>query len=99
MNTLICVTTMLLNITGQPYNQNDYKVLTRAQVVCERDYKGCVKTFQKRPEQTYRVLCGEKEEFNRKELDNHERAMIVLEAEELGNSPETIKKKLEKLEE
>lgn len=99
MNTLICVTTMLLNITGQPFTQNDYNVLTRAQKVCEESHNGCVTKFQKRPRQTYRILCGEKQEFSKKELDKYEHDMIRLELKELGDSPETIEKKMKLLEE
>lgn len=96
---LICVTTILLNITGQPYNQNDFNVLSRAQQVCKETHNGCVTKFQKRPKQTYRVLCGEKVEFDKKKLDKYEKSMIRLELEELGNSPEEIERKMKALEE
>lgn len=96
---LICVTTMMINLTTHPYNAQDFRTLDRAQKTCKERYEdGCVSKFQKRGVGNYRILCGEKEGFDRAELDKYELEMIIEEARELGDSEEVIEQKLKSLE-
>lgn len=91
MNSLICLTTILLNISGSSYNKQDFKNLEAAQTTCATKYNSCLKNFQKREKGVYRVLCGEKEQFNKKALDNAEMAAIM---NEIGHNSVEVQKEL-----
>ena len=79
---LTCLTTILLNISGISYNAQDFKNLAITQATCKRRYNSCLKQFQKREQGVYRVLCGEKEEFDKKALDKYEMSVIM---DEIGH--------------
>ena len=53
----------MINQTDQPWNAFDKQVLNKAKIRCGQIYPDapCVKSFYKRPEQSYWVICrGEK---------------------------------------
>jgi hypothetical protein len=56
---------LLINLTTEPWNDRDNKIVERAKVVCSTDerHKGfpCVRSVTKLPEQVYRVICGVEE--------------------------------------
>jgi hypothetical protein len=60
---LSCSPTTMINQTKDPWNRFDKTVLQKAEVRCGEIYPDapCVKSFYKRPEQSYWVICkGEK---------------------------------------
>jgi|TARA_R110000851_G_scaffold105563_11_gene224036 hypothetical protein len=87
---MICLAVVLFNLTALPLNDKDFKVLDRAQTVCAAR-EGCVTKFQKRGQGTYRVSCGEKRSFDRKEFDKAELAVIM---EELSVYDEATQKEM-----
>jgi hypothetical protein len=87
---LTCLTTVLLNISAIDYNAQDYKNLARASYVCG-EKEGCLKSFQKREQGVYRTLCGEKQEFSRKEFDKAELDVILYELRHLSLEEKKIK--------
>ena len=92
---LICLTTVLLNLTNIPFNEQDFKAIARSEQVCKERYKGCITTFQKREQGVYRTMCGDKEFFDREMLDSYEKSAIM---EELRHLPKKEqRKKLEEL--
>mgnify|MGYP005993101781 CR=1 FL=1 len=88
---LTCLTTILLNITDIPYNDQDFKTMKVAQRTCSKRYNSCLKNFQKREQGVYRVLCGDKEEFDAKALDNAEMSAIM---NEIGHNSVEVQKEL-----
>ena len=87
---LICLTAAMINLTAIPYNDQDLKNFSRAQHVCSVK-EGCLKSFQKREQGVYRALCGEKQEFSRKELDKAELDVILYELRHLSLEEKKIK--------
>lgn len=85
MMKLTCLAIGLINLTGIPFNEQDYRAISRAQVVCgqERYDNGCVKTFQKREQGVYRVECGYKQLLDRKAIDEYEKSIIMEELKHL----------------
>lgn len=83
---LMCVATILMNISGIPYTSQDFKAIARTQVVCRDKYKGCLRQFQKREVGVYRVLCGDQQEFDRKVLDKYESDIILEELKQQGGN-------------
>jgi len=67
MDSLFCITTMLLNLSSEPMfdDKRDNKALVRASYVCYNDdrYKDqpCLKYFIKSDVGVYNVICGFKE--------------------------------------
>lgn len=63
MNTLICATILMVNISNDPWNDHDKKILKRAKYVCslEKDTP-CVKKFIKTEKLNFHVICGGKNE-------------------------------------
>lgn len=59
---MICAAIILINLTSEPWNAKDNKVVERAKYVCANDsrHKGnpCVRSVTKKPEQYYEVICG-----------------------------------------
>lgn len=74
---LICLTTLLLNITNIEFNKQDYNALKRAKYVCRSDarYKDtpCLKKFLKKETRVYWAICGEKELYvgTKEELEKY----------------------------
>jgi hypothetical protein len=74
---LICLTTLLLNITNIEFNKQDYNALKRAKYVCSSDarYKDtpCLKRFLKKETRVYWAICGEKELYvgTKEELEKY----------------------------
>jgi hypothetical protein len=91
---MICLAAILINLTAIPFNKQDFKSIARSQIVCAKK-EGCVKNFQKREQGVYRVLCGKKEEFSRKEFDKAELDVILYELRDY--SLEEQKDKLKKI--
>lgn len=60
---LSCPQTILINHTTEAWNDFDYKTLDSAKVRCGQIYEDapCVKKFYKRGDQSYWVICGQKE--------------------------------------
>ncbi len=69
MTKLLCISTLILNITGQPFGEDrrDVKALERTIKVCKTDerYKDspCLKKILKKEPGVYWAECGSKEEF------------------------------------
>lgn len=83
---MVCLMTTIINMTTT-FNQRDYKSLARAAKVCNERYDGrCLVTFQKRETNTYRALCGEKVEFDKKALLKYEMSVIMDELKDLSES-------------
>ena len=92
---LVCLAAMFINMTTT-FNQQDLKAFGSAQVRCEVvTGKPCLRSFQKREDGVYRVLCGEKQEFDEKALHREEMSAILEELNHL--SKEDKKKALKKI--
>lgn len=95
---LTCIAMVFLNISGEPLNAQDFRVITRAQEVCAGEkYTGCIKSVQKRGNGAYRVMCQDKQFFDKKVFDIQEKYAIIEEQKALGLSEEEIKNKLRRL--
>lgn len=68
VNSLVCVTTLILNYSGFTLNDNDFSIIKRGHYVCNTfdQYKStpCLKKFIKKKEREYLVICGELEKNN-----------------------------------
>ena len=82
MNTLLCLTTMVLNISGLPMNVHDFDVMERATRKCEKQ-KQCLTRFEKRDFRNYRGICGKKTKFSRKKFEQMEINAILQELSHL----------------
>jgi len=58
-----CPDTKMVNPSKLTWNQEDYKVLDRAEIRCSQLYSKspCVKIFIKRTKMDYSVVCGQKD--------------------------------------
>lgn len=93
---LTCLTTLIINMTAVPFNDADFKVFSRAQNVCSTGkYGGCLAKFMKKEKQGYRIYCGDKVNFSKKQFDKDELDMILYELRHL--SVEDTKKALKKI--
>lgn len=74
---LICLATMLVNITNINFTDQDLKALKRAEYVCGHDarYKDtpCLKKFLKKETRVYWAICGEKQLYvgTKEELEKY----------------------------
>jgi len=74
---LICLTTLLLNITSIEFTKQDYNALKRAKYVCANDSRYSdtpyLKRFLKKETRVYWAICGEKELYvgTKKELEEY----------------------------
>ena len=74
---LICLTTMLVNITNINFTDQDLKALKRAEYVCSHDARysdtPCLKKFLKKDTRVYWAICGEKSLYTgiKKELEEY----------------------------
>ena len=93
---LICLGALLINMTTTPFNTQDFKAIKSGQERCKTKYNnGCLRQFQKREQGVYRILCGEKQEFDKKALLEAEKDVII---EELQHLPkEEIARKLKNI--
>lgn len=84
---LMCLATVIVNMTTTPLNKQDYAAISRAEYVCStsRYDKGCVKQFQKREQGIYRVECGDKTLFDKKDVENYELSVIINELRHLSD--------------
>ena len=61
---MICAAIILINLTSEPWNEKDSKVIERAKIVCSADARHngfpCVKSVTKCLDQHYNVICGRK---------------------------------------
>jgi len=57
---LICAATILINLSGFPWNKNDMNVMKATKISCEKEYKECLKKFIKKGERNYNAICGGK---------------------------------------
>ena len=91
---LVCLMTMFINMTPT-FNQQDAKAFSSAQKRCKVvTGQPCLRSFQKRENGIYRAICGEKQEFNKKELLKAEMNVIMRELSHLNkeDKKEALKK-------
>ena len=60
---IACSAVMLINLTNDPWNAKDQKIIDRATYVCSTDYRykdefPCLKSLTKKPDQHYQAICG-----------------------------------------
>lgn len=67
---LICMTTIIINLTTFPLNNTDFKAIKRSQFVCSSDKRyndqPCLKKFVKKEKRVYNAICGVKEKRSNK---------------------------------
>ena len=57
-----CVATIMINLSGYPWNQHDIDTKERAVKTCKKDYNDCLKKFIKKEPRVYNAICGGKKE-------------------------------------
>ena len=78
------------------FTPQDSRAFTSAQQRCKKvTGLPCLKHFQKREDAIYRAVCGEKELFDKKQLQDYEMSVIMKELEHL--TPEERKEALKKI--
>jgi hypothetical protein len=60
---IACYAAVLINLTKEPWNAKDAKIIRRAEHVCATDYRHapefpCVKSVTKKRNRHYSVICG-----------------------------------------
>lgn len=67
---LICMTTIIINLSNIKLNDTDFKAIKRSQHVCSSDVRyndqPCLKKFVKKEERLYNAICGIKEKRSNK---------------------------------
>lgn len=55
---LTCLTTVIINTSGEPWNNRDNRSMSSAKVTCYKLYNGCLVKFTKTEPLVYRAICG-----------------------------------------
>ena len=94
MNSLICLTTVILNITPMALTVHDFDTMERYNTKC-RNTGQCLTRFEKRGFKNYRAVCGPLQKFNRADFDRWELDQIL---KELGHlTRPALRKALEEI--
>lgn len=55
----ICAVTILINLSGVDWTDQDMRSKRTAQKTCKKTYKSCLKKFIKKEPRVYNAICGE----------------------------------------
>jgi len=55
---LTCGLTIMINLSGIPWNKTDNMSKKRAMYVCQANYNACLFKFIKKEKLVYRAVCG-----------------------------------------
>lgn len=54
----LCAIVIMINLSGNPWNDFDLKTKKRAIKTCRKRYNSCLKKFIKKEKKIYNAVCG-----------------------------------------